>query len=453
MSISPQETSADRLERVLAQRREGVTTSQKFMGLLQYPLETCVGMLALFGCAFFNLSDLTVSGADKVSLDFQVLIKLMLLGAFGVYGGIGLLTHLKVRQMLFSFPIMWMVIILGFFVLSVPGSVTPKESLASTISIGCVLLGTTRALVEIGVRNILKTVFYAGAVFLFTSWLLFLFVPSLGVFQEPITEGQFVARMSGMSHPNTLGQFAGITIVIGLLLYRVYGEFSKFRAFIVLMAIGALLGSVSRSSLFATMVGVLVIYRASVFDRRYLIYLLWIGVLGCVGLMALSLVTDLGALIESKLATVSKSGDAEELTTATGRAEIWAYAIKLIAEEPLTGYGATTSKWYLSDYSLYTHNLLLNVAFSTGVFGGFACLCMIIGRVVSFFRVEHPVSDALIAFVVINGLFENVIFSILCGMPTIIWILALAATQLDLGAEDDPVVAGGEEGQLLGASQ
>ena len=451
MSISTQETSADRLEQVLANRREGAkfTLAQRFAGLFELPVETLMGMIGLFGCALFNLSDLSTTGTDKVSFDVQVLVKLGMLAMLGLYGGIGVLSDLKVRRTLFSFPVLWMVIILGCYLLSVPGSITPKESLASAVSIACVLFGTTRALVQVGVHKILRLIFFAGAGFLAMSWVLFLFVPSIGVFQEPVPGGQFVARMSGMSHPNTLGQYAGITLLIGFLLWKVYGESSKWRVLILLMAFGALLGSVSRSSLVATVIALAIAYRAHFMDEKYLVYFLWLGAIACVGLMLLSMATDLGALIESKLSSISKSGDSEELTTATGRAEIWGYTLKLIAKEPLTGYGAATSKWFLSDYSLYTHNLFLNVAFSTGVFGGLACLFMLAGRIVSFFRTEHAVADALFAFIIINGLFENVIFSILCGMPTIVWILALVASRLDPKDERNRDL----DGLSLGVSQ
>ena len=132
-----------------------------------------------------------------------------------------------------------------------------------------------------------------------------------------------------------------------------------------------------------------------------------------------------------KLTFLSKSGDTEEIFSATGRGEIWAYAISLIREQPLTGYGATTSKYYLTDYSLYTHNLILNVAFSCGVFGGLAAVCMCLGRLRVLLTQDHIVANALVAFILVNGLFENVIFSNLAGMPTIVWIIAISLPSLD----------------------
>ncbi len=110
----------------------------------------------------------------------------------------------------------------------------------------------------------------------------------------------------------------------------------------------------------------------------------------------------------------------------------------MIWERPLTGYGAATSKYYLTDYSLYTHNMLLNVAFSTGVFGGLAAVLMALGRVRDLFRRNHTIADGLVAFILLNGLFENVLFSILAGMPTILWVVAISIPGFESMKETHP---------------
>ena len=339
---------------------------------------------------------------------------------------------------MFSFPVVWIWLLFGFYCLGVVKSVTPKESVASAISIACVLLCTSRVLVQHGVESVLRTVLYALSAFVLISWILFLFVPEIGVFEEATVEDQFFKRMGGLAHPNTLGQFSGLNIVLGLLFFRNYGlKMNKWRWLVIALAAGALIASVSRTSLIATVFALVFVYRDKCLRREYLPYIFGLGILGVMGLLALSAMTDLGSAIESKLAVVSKSGDAEELTTATGRAEIWAYSIKLIVQQPVFGYGAATSKWFLSDYSLYTHNLVLNVAFSTGVFGGLACLMMVLGRVSSVIYRPHRIADALLVFILVNGMFENVIFSILCGLPTIVWIIAMAIPVMDNIAEED----------------
>ena len=88
---------------------------------------------------------------------------------------------------------------------------------------------------------------------------------------------------------------------------------------------------------------------------------------------------------------------------------------------------------------------MLNVALSTGVLGGLVCLLMCLGRLLNLFVAHHPIADSLVVFVLVNGLFENVIFSILCGLPTMVWIIALALPTLDKidNEEKNPVPAAG----------
>ncbi|MFT5303284.1 MAG: exopolysaccharide production protein ExoQ, partial [Mariniblastus sp.] len=341
-------------------------------------------------------------------------------------GAMGFFSEPRVRRLLFALPVCWIVVILACYYLAVPGSVMQTESLASAISITCVLLMTLTCLVQHGPKTVLNAIFFAVSGFVVLSWFAYFFVPVIGVFEEPIADGQFKARMSGLAHPNTLGQFSGVLIVLACILHVNYKQMSWIRAGLVLLAVAALIGSLSRTSLLATVFAVAVVYREHVLKPKYFYALIGVGLLGLVGLLVMSINSDLGSVLESKLALLSKSGDTEELTSATGRVDIWAYAIHLLSQRPITGYGAATSKYHLVDYSLYTHNMILNIAFSAGAIAGVAAVLMCLGRAGQLCIRNHRLTDGLIAFILLNGLFENVIFSILAGMPTIVWIVAMS---------------------------
>ena len=399
---------------------------------LNVPVVTLIGYVSMFAIAFGNLVDLGSGSADASSgVKGQVLVKLMFLAMGGLYGGIGVLTDTKVRRLLLSFPMMWMSVLLFFFCLAVPTSPDIVTSLASAISIACVLTMTATGLVQLGVKNVLNILFYAASTYVFLSWFAYWFVPSVGVFLEATTEGQFIPRMGGLAHPNTLGQTSGMTLVLGLLIYRDSKSFSWFRALVIVAAVAALVGSLSRTSLLSTIFAVLVIFRMHIFQRRYMMTLIACGFVGIALLLAASMLTNIESTVASKLGMLSKSGDTAELTSATGRTEIWAKAIELIVQRPTLGYGAGTSQVLLKDYSMYTHNLILNIALSTGVFGGLLALWMCLERLLRLFVARHPIADALVVFILINGLFENVIFSTLAGLPTMIWIVALSLPIID----------------------
>lgn len=414
-----------------------LTLAQQIQRFLDKPLIPMIALATVFMAAFFNQVDLEADNAT-VAISGQVLLKLAVLAIGGLYGAYAFLNDPRVRKTVLTFPVLWIVIIFGFYCLAVPGSVTPLESMASTMSIACIVLLTVTALVQIGVVPVLTTVFHALSAFVVLSWVAVFAMPDIGIFYEPIAGGEFATRLGGLAHPNTLGQFSGLAIVLGLLLYSKLNQRSYWRIAVLLLAGGALMGSISRTSILATVVAIAFIYRDSIFQRRHLVYLVGLGFVGMLGLVFMLGTTDLEQLIASKIPFISKSGDAEELFSATGRTTIWAYAIQLIGERPFTGYGAATSKYFLIEHSLYTHNLILHIAFSTGVIGGLAAVCMCLGRVIALFTQHHPIADALVAFILINGLFENVIFAILAGLPTIIWTIALC---LPLLPQDQPAEA------------
>ena len=401
-----------------------LTPADHARNIAAIPLLTAAGVLLIFAASFFNLVNIEVD-KDDVALDMQVKLKLLICAACGLYGLLGLFTDLRVKKVLLTFPGAWITVICGFYCLSVLTSLDPTFSLGSVISLVCVVLATVTAVTQIGILPILNTIFYAICLFLIGSWIAYFKYPEIGVFAEPIAGGQFVERMSGLAHSNTLGQYSALAIVLGVVLWRYYGFRSSFRAIMIGLAFAALVLSVSRASMLAGMAGLCVAFSSKVFRKELLSYYFLFAALALFGIMLAFLLFDMEAFIEAKLASASKSGDSDELTTATGRAEIWAKSIELILERPLTGWGAATSKYLLADYSLYTHNLVLNVALSTGLLGGVAALGMMLTRLASTLRRHHPVADALFVFLFVNGLVENVAFSLLAGMPTIMLVITL----------------------------
>lgn len=399
------------------------------------PIEELIGWIVVSGCAFLNLANILHDKAE-VGLDVQVLGKLGLIGVGALYGFCGLLTRRGVWRMLLSFPIVWLLIIVAFYFAAIPTSISPPNSLVSSCSIVAILLMMLTALDHLGVMNTIKAIFLGTAMFIIGSWIFFIAIPDIGIFPEPIGDGEFIYRMSGLAHPNTLGQYSGLTFVLCTILYFSYRQRSAFMLLVGVLALGALINSLSRTSLMASVMALAVGYRHIFIKKEHLTKYMLAFTLVLVGILMVSTQVDLGQAISSKLGLLSKSGGAEELTTATGRSEIWAYAIYLIQQQPLTGYGAATQKYFLIDHSLYTHNMVLNIAFSGGIFAGLAGLLMILGRLRTLFFKGHPLVDSLLVFLVINGLFENVIFSILAGLPTMVWVIVLAWPLL----KDDPAV-------------
>lgn len=398
------------------------------------PILDVVAWCLVAGCCFFNLANLLVD-KNEVGLDFQVLIKLGLIGAGGLYGLHGFLTRRRVREILFSFPVAWILIIAFFYFVAVPFSPFPRNALVSSCSIIAVLLLMITALDHLGTAKVVNALFWGLTAFIVGSWFVYLAVPEIGVLKEPIPNGEFAYRMSGLAHANTLGQVSGLTVLFASVLVFSYRRRDPLIIVVGLLALAALVNSFSRTSLIACIASILVAYRHVYLKKEFTFYFLCGGLCLILGLLVASTQVNLGEKVVDKLEMFSKSGDADELTTATGRSEIWAHAIYLLGDRPITGYGAATQKYYLEDHSLYTHNLVLNVAFSAGIFAGIAAVLMLLHRFRLLFIQTFPLADAIAVFIIVNGLFENVIFSILAGMPTMLWILCLAWPLVE---EDQP---------------
>ena len=394
------------------------------------PIWKLIGVTILFVVAFWNLVSLD-SDKDEIVLDAQVFLKLFLVACAGLYGAIGFLTDSRVRSTALSFPLVWMVVIFVLYTLASLASVSPATAMASSLSILCIYLLTITALIELGKPLVIKILFYATGLFVVGSWVVYFVAPGIGVMEEPLMNGDFAIRMSGLAHPNTLGQHSALCVLLGIGLWRGFQQRSVIVVCVIAMAIAALIFSLSRASMAATILAIVIGFRNVLLGENYKLRLFVVALIAVVGLMIASMRTDLGASLERHMGAVSKSGDSDEITTATGRAEIWNKSIRLIKDRPILGYGPTTSKSLLEEYSLYTHNLFLNIGLSCGVMGLLVGLIMCLSRIRTMFSRLSFVADSIVAFILINGLFENVIFSNLCGVPTICWIVGLGWFQFD----------------------
>jgi O-antigen ligase len=394
------------------------------------PVALLAGMLALVGALAFNIANLRSEDAtEKVGLDAQVLFKLAMVGVCGLYGLIQVFRDRRLYHVLTTWPNILLALLSGLFLLTSLTALEPLHAMVSAVTIISVMLATIAISLQIGPIAVLQLAWGALSTHVAICWLLFLFVPSIGVFQEPIAHGEYFARMGGLSHPNTLGQYSGLLVVIALCLLRLqhYPQWLRWAIWLsVVMALVALVLSVSRSSAIAMIVTLAAIFRRDWLTGRGLQLTLLLGTLAVGCLFVLLLTTDLADSVSTRLAeSFSKSGDAEELTSGTGRNVIWGYSLKLISESPVLGYGLTSSKLLLANYTLYTHNLVLNVALSAGVFAAGFVVLLILNQLIRVLSRPQIAADGILIFIVINGLMENVIFEYIGAGATILFALSV----------------------------
>lgn len=395
--------------------------------LLKLRVVPLVGLVTLFFMAAVNLVNVELTD-EKVTLDWQLMVKLAMVALAGAYGTYGFILDARVRRVLTSPPAIWLSGLCLVYLAAGFVSITKVVSIVSAGCVLCAVLAITTFSVQQGRDKILRLMFGSLGIFVVGSWAVYLLLPQYGVFMEPLPGGAFYKRMGGLSHPNTLGQFCGFTIIIGSVLLR-QNKFHKRIAWaIVILAVLGLWFSLSRTSSVATVLGMVVVFRDKIWNRQLVVGGMILAAVGLSTLIVGSAFSDIEERVASKftgLLMKSSDSDVDELSSGTGRNVIWAKAISLIQERPLTGWGAGTSKELLKDYSRYTHNLFLNIWLSSGVLGGsFVTILMLL----MLYKVAFSPSmlpDALIVFIFLNGLLENVIFTNVASAPTLIFALAV----------------------------
>jgi O-antigen ligase len=181
-------------------------------------------------------------------------------------------------------------------------------------------------------------------------------------------------RLGGHLLPATqLSVVTGMIIVtgmVGVLLRR------HSRSTLLLMGLSALtlLGTLGRSGMIATCLGlcfVLIYYRRA----TRLVGLALIGLLVLVAVPGLS---------EFAWDLISRKQSAEQISSLTGRVQIWEAALELIAERPLLGWGYVSGSRvaFLSAFrwfpAIHTHNAVIESLLTLGAIGTSVLLTLVI---------------------------------------------------------------------------
>jgi exopolysaccharide production protein ExoQ len=398
--------------------------------IVRLPLSILLGWLLLFLTSFLYLVNLDPVDAD-IQLDGQVLVKLVVLFFSGLFCVYTVLNNPEIRRVLLTFPCVATIGVGTLMLLASAFSILPKESAVSSGSALVCMVLTISVAVYASRWIALSAIIGGQFVFVLGSWFVYLAVPNIGVFLEPIENGEFFPRMGGLAHPNTLGQLSGFVLVAVLNLF-VSGRWSRQKFIwwglpIVLITVSALYFSLCRSAMLATAVALMWGFRSSIMNERRIAYFFLTGCLGF-GLLFLffASVSSPDSWAEKILSKLTKSGSVDELTSATGRDAIWAETASLIQQRPVLGYGAATSKTLLAEYSHYTHNMFLNVALSAGVFaGGLLVLQVLYGLWRAIFR-PAIVADSLLVCLFLSGMAENVAFEFIASGATALLTLTIA---------------------------
>ena len=312
--------------------------------------------VALLGVTVANQTHIETNDAVKLAGTLELSIRLGFTGLAGLLGAYGFLFVPKIRYAFYSFPGVWVLGIAVFYVIGTALSPMRGYAFPHLVTFGAVLLFSPMALHTLGAKRFVQVILASMLISLLASWFLYLAMPAYGVAIEITNEAgtESVERMGGTSHPNTL---AGTSVLMIVFLAYLYLEkkISWLLALpLLLLCLATLVATGTRVAIVAAAFSIAFVYRDIWWKREIIpisVILLMLIPLGGIYILSDDSRTFAGSIAQA----TTRSGDMEEISTVTGRAEIWAFVIDKISERPLQGFGPGTAKYYLDAEGLLLH--------------------------------------------------------------------------------------------------
>lgn len=385
--------------------------------------------------------------SDK-SIDAQVLFKMLGIGASlaipiaAIVAGRLRVTH--------RVQITWL-LFLGSLMITAAYAANPQLALLYTAAfIGCFLFAIW--LKELFEETEVATVLIATiGLIAIISLVVYYVNPELGRMQAWLGD-EFGAnnRIRGIgASPNGLGSMVAFGLIFSMLYFS---SASRLQRGIMLAAapfeLACLVMSDNRTGMLMLLIAPLAM-AARRGNRAF--NLLLLALFGCLVLTVLVLAPDL------VFGSVSRTGEADEVTSGNGRALIWSVVLELIGQQPLFGYGYGSATFILPadprlfSVAAHTHNLYLEILFS----GGLVALGLFITALaVTFYDGirNHCFGPVLIlSFFLLRGIFEPAPFG---GAPTyagyvFFTMIAFVAAKSTRGHERASARTGREARSLL----
>jgi exopolysaccharide production protein ExoQ len=381
--------------------------------------------------SIFNTVDINQGLTGHVGLDSVVLIKIVLAGGCGAIGLLGFILDPVVRKSLLSTPgILLTMLAIVFLVTSIFALPEMARICQVAAVINCFyLLFIPTAIRCLGIERFLNLIIVGLAINLLAGWAIYIVLPSVGVFEEELANKTIVPRMGGLGHPNAVGRIGIFTVMLAtarMLRLKGQGKDPGIVIWLMLSVLGiaSVFAASSRTALVAggIALGFLMIDR--MFSRAGATAVIGSAALVLLGGVAMAMISGNG-LGSRLVSAITKTGDINELTSATGRTDIWAEAVRLIAKKPFTGYGLNSSPALLEDFSYHTHNMVLHAAFSGGLLAGLLAALCLLWNFAKGLSSEQPIIRGVSMFTLVSSNFEDTVLETFAGPSTVLWIAVM----------------------------
>lgn len=240
-----------------------------------------------------------------------------------------------------------------------------------------------------------------------------------------------VDRLQGIAgHPNVLAKQVAVffLLLIASRQRRYIGRCLTWG--LAALGLVTLLATNSRTALLATFLAWGLVELRS----RRLLLAAFLGSLVLLGLVALAGSTGAFLDIDALLGLVSRTGDASEVLTLTGRTELWEFVWQKILEKPFLGYGfnafepVVSREWFgAGDAAVGAHNTLLQALFTVGFIGTVPLAAAFAVLVHRWVTRPNALRDLFTSYLLLAGITEVEITSV----PVLLTLAALLVFALD----------------------
>lgn len=325
---------------------------------------TGINVAAVFIVLFASMTFFRIRDYTDKSLDFQTAFKLLAIGLSFVVP----IASLIVRRISLSnrIVLVWLAFLLTLVASSFQAPLFSVSFIDSAAFVGCFLFCVWMA-TRFGETNSATLMVLIVATVAVLSLVVYFVNPELGRMRAWLgSEFGGNNRIQGIAgSPNGLGSMTAMALLLTLLYFKRMTPSVRKAVIVACVPVAVCLVMTDNRMSFVSLIVCTGIYFINRGNR------LANGLL--VGLALTAMLIVLLSAPEFFLSSLARSGDASEITTGTGRAEIWSVVLEHIARRPVTGYGyaAATSILPLDprlfSVAAHTHNLYLEVLFSGGL--------------------------------------------------------------------------------------